>query len=69
MPTFIEIQRDADLLSEEERAGLAAHLLASCGSAPLGPSDDEADRRDQEMDSGQVQPISHVDFLAQVGRS
>ncbi len=68
MATLIEIQREADLLSEEERAGLAAHLLATISSAPLGPNDEEADQRDMEMDSGLVQPISHEEFIRQVGR-
>ena len=69
MPTLIEIQRDADQLSAEERLGLAAHLLAMDRSAPLGPDDAEVDRRDQEMDSGVVEPISHDEFVRQVGRS
>lgn len=69
MASLIEIQREADLLSEEERAGLAAHLLASISSAPLGVDDAEADRRDLEMDAGVVRPISHEEFVRQVGRA
>ena len=69
MTTLMEIQREADLLSEEERAGLAAHLLSTISSAPLGADDEEADRRDMEMDSGLVQPISHEEFIRQVGRA
>jgi len=69
MATLIDLQREADLLSEEDRAGLAAHLLSTISSAPLGPDDAELDRRDQEMDSGEVEPISYSEFVDQVGRS
>ncbi len=69
MTSLIEIQREADQLSEEERAGLTAHLLATLSSPPLGPDDAEADRRDLELDSGAVKAISHNEFLRQVGRS
>lgn len=69
MTRLIEIQREADLLSEEERAGLAAHLLATMSLAPLGADDEEVDRRDIEMDSGEIQPISHEEFIRQVGRA
>ncbi len=69
MSNLIEIQKEADLLTEEERAGLAAHLLSTFSSPPLGPDDAEADRRDLEMDSGAVKAISHDEFMKQVGRS
>ena len=68
MVTLIEIQRHADQLSEEDRLGLAAHLLASDRGAPLGPDDTEIDRRDQEMDSGAVIPLTHSEFLRQVSQ-
>lgn len=68
MMDLIDIQREADMLSEEDRAGLAAHLLASIGSAPLGADDDEVDQRDRDMDSGAVSPIGHAEFIRQVGR-
>lgn len=68
MSSLIEIQKEADKLSPEERAGLVTHLLASLPSAPLGADEDEADRRDEEMDSGAVKPISHAQFVSEVGR-
>ena len=69
MTNLIELQKEADQLSEEDRVGLTAHLLASLSSPPLGPDDTEADRRDLELDSGLVEAISHDEFLRQVGRS
>ncbi len=68
MSSLIEIRKDADNLSLEERAGLVAHLLASLPAGPLGGDDEEADRRDEEMDSGAVKPISHAQFVSEVGR-
>jgi len=68
MATLLEIQREADLLSEEERAGLAAHLLSSVSKTFLGADDEEVDRRDHELDSGHVAAISHEEFIRQVGR-
>ena len=69
MVQLADIQKQASKLSEEDREGLVAFLLHGFSSAPTGPDDDEVGRRDAEMDSGAVMPISHMDFLAQVGRS
>jgi len=63
-----EIQKQAAELSEEDRKGLVAFLLHGFRNVPLGPDDDEVNRRDAEMDSGLVAPITHQEFLAQVGR-
>ena len=46
-----------------------AFLLHGFTGAPSGPDDEEVERRDAELDSGAVMPISHAEFLAQVGRS
>ena len=68
MATLLEVQKAAEGLSDEEQAGLVAHLLASFSRAPLGPDNDEIDRRDVEMDSGSVKPLCHKEFLSAVGR-
>lgn len=68
MVTLSELQKQADQLSSEEREGLISYLLEQLPGAPLGPDDDEVDRRDQEMDSGSVAGLSHEEFRAQVGR-
>ncbi|HRQ89120.1 MAG TPA: hypothetical protein PLA50_09995 [Bacteroidia bacterium] len=68
MTNLIDVRLAADGLTEEERAGLAAHLLASLPSAPAGADDDEADSRDREMDEGAVATLSYEQFLDQVGR-
>lgn len=69
MATLLEIQSEADLLSEEDRAGLAAHLLASVSKTYLGADDEEVDRRERELDSGEVTAITHEEFIRQVGRA
>jgi len=45
MKTLTEVLPDVDQLSEEEQAGLPAHLLANLRGAPLGPDDKELARR------------------------
>jgi hypothetical protein len=69
MGQLADIQKQAKELSEEDREGLVAFLLHGFTSAPSGPDDEEVRRRDADMDSGAVKPISHAEFLAQVGRS
>lgn len=69
MVQLVDIQNQAKELSEEDREGLVAFLLHGFTGAPSGPDDDEVGRRDADMDSGAVKPISHAEFLAQVGRS
>lgn len=68
MPNFIEVLEAADQLTLEDQAGLIAHLLAGLSLAPLGADDVEAQRRDDEMDSGVVVPLTHDEFLSALGR-
>ncbi len=68
MIQLADIKEQTKELSEEDRKGLVAFLLDGFSNVPLGPDDAEVDRRDAEMDSGEVAPISHAEFLAQVGR-
>ena len=68
MQTLSEIKQSADSLSSEDRAGLASYILATLDHPPLGPDDEEVYRRDEELDSGKVTPISHSEFLREVGR-
>ena len=69
MVQLADVQRQATELSEEDRKGLVAYLLHGFTGAPLGPDDEEVEKREAEMDSGAVSPIGHAEFLAQVGRS
>ncbi|MFN6018071.1 MAG: hypothetical protein ACK49N_10875 [Verrucomicrobiota bacterium] len=69
MVQLADIQRQAEQLSPEDREGLVAYLLHGLSGIPLGPDDLEVGRREEEMDAGAVKPISHAEFLSQVGRA
>lgn len=68
MPTLTDLQKEADGLSLEEKAGLIAHLLDSFPDIPAGPDDEEVAKRVAEMDSGEVVPLTHKQFLSEMGR-
>lgn len=68
MVGLADIQKQAKELSEEDRKGLVAYLLHEMSGLPSGPDDEEVERREAEMDSGAVTPITHDEFLTQVGR-
>lgn len=68
MRTLMELQKEITALGEEERSGLASFILSSLPSAPLGPDDEELAKRENEMDSGKVPPISYAEFKQAVGR-
>jgi len=68
MVNLADIQKQADQLSQEERDGLLAYLLDALPGFPAGADDAELDRRDAEMDSGAVTPLTHSEFMSQVGR-
>jgi hypothetical protein len=64
-----DVQRQADSLSLEDRNGLLAYLIERIPDFPPAANEEELECRDAEMDSGEVTPISHQDFLARVGRN
>jgi hypothetical protein len=69
MVQLADIQKQAKELSDEDRKGLVAYLLHGMSDLPSGPDDEEVEKREAEMDSGAVAPISHAEFMAQVGRT
>lgn len=68
MVQLADVRKQAEELSEEDRKGLVAYLLQGFAGVPSRPDDEEVEKRDVEMDSGAVTPLSHEEFLAQVGR-
>ena len=68
MTSLLKVRKAADELTGKSQAGLVAQLLPALPSAPSGPDDDEADRREMEMDAGSVATLSHDEFLLAVGR-
>lgn len=68
MAKLLEIQRQTAELSAEEKEGLLAYLIQELPSPGQGADDAEVLRREEEMDAGRVRPVSHEEFLKQVGR-
>ena len=68
MPDLADLQRRADALTREEKEGLIAYLVSSLPDAPLGPDDAEVARREAELDSGEVEALTHEQFVKEVGR-
>jgi hypothetical protein len=64
-----EIEQDALSLPESERAALAAKLLDTLPPPGTDVSDEEVERRERELDSGQVAPILHEEFTRRVQRA
>ena len=63
-----EIEREALALPECERASLAAKLLGTLPPPGTDVSDEEVERRERELESGEVDAISHEEFVRRVER-
>jgi len=61
-----EIEQNALALPERERARLAARLLETLPPPGMDVSDKEIDQRERELESGQVEAISHEECVRQV---
>ncbi len=66
MVQLADLQKQTDLLSQEDRESLLAYLLHSLPSIS-GPGDEEVFARETEMDGGNVVLHSHADFLKAAG--
>jgi hypothetical protein len=63
-----EIEKEALSLSEQERGHLAAALLETLPLPVIEVTDEEVWRREADMDSGRVQPITHEEFVRGIER-
>lgn len=61
-----EIEQEALALTEDERATLASKLLDTLPLPGVDVSDDEVERRERELESGEVAAISHEEFVRRV---
>lgn len=68
MVKLADVQKQVVELSFEEKEGLLAFLIHELSGPVSGADDEEVLRREEEMDSGAVAPISHEEFLQRVGR-
>jgi hypothetical protein len=64
--SFIEIEREARALPSRERAALVTALLGTFPNPDTDVSDAEILRRDQELETGSVETISHAEFVRRV---
>lgn len=64
-----EIEREALALGESDRAALILSLMETLPAPGSDVGDDEALRRDEEIESGKVTPISHEEFVRRIGES
>ena len=64
----LEIEREALALSERDRARLAAKLLETLPTPNGDVTDEEVDERERQLDSGEVKPMTHEEFVRGVQR-
>ena len=64
--TLRQIQREAVALPERERIDLVRTLLDTLPPAGTDVSDEEVAARERELESGEVQPLSHAEFVRRV---
>jgi hypothetical protein len=65
---FEEIEKQAIALAEPERVDLVCKLLDTLPPPGTEVSDEEVARRDAELDNGEVQELSHDEFVRRVKR-
>jgi len=61
-----EIEQEALALSDKERASLAAKLLDTLPPPGTDISDEEVERRERELDTGDVTPMLREEFVRRV---
>lgn len=64
--TLSEIQQEAIALPERQRVDLVRALLDTLPPVGIDVPDEEVKARDQEMESGEVGPLSHEEFVRRV---
>jgi len=67
--TLQEMEREALALGERDRAVLILSLMETLPAPGSDVGDDEALRRDEELESGRVLPIDPEVFIRDVGLS
>ena len=67
--SFKEIEQEAIALPEKQRASLVSTLLETLSPLDLDVTDEEVGRRDAELESGAVQPITHEELVRRVNEA
>jgi len=63
-----EIEKEAIALAEHERINLVCRLLDTLPPPRTDVSDEEVARRNAEVDNGEVEEMSHNEFVRRVKR-
>ena len=63
-----EIAKAALSLPDRDRASLASQLHDTLPASGMDVTDDEVERRERELESGQVTAISHDELVRRVRR-
>ena len=63
-----EVEHEALALPERERASLAAKLLDTLPPPGTDVSDEEVERRERQLESGEVAAVLHEEFVRRVQR-
>jgi hypothetical protein len=64
--TLSQIQQEAVALPKHQRVDLLRALLETLPPADTHVTDEEVATRDREFESGQVEPLSHEEFVRRV---
>ena len=64
--TLNEIQQEAIALPERQRVDLVRALLDTLPPVGADVSDQEVAEREREMESGEIEPLSHEEFVRRV---
>jgi hypothetical protein len=64
--SLAEIEREALKLPEREKADLVCKLLDALPSADIDISDEEVFERERKLEAGEVEELSHDEFVRRV---
>ncbi len=64
-----EIEQEARALPERERADLVCRLLETLPPPSIDVSDEVVIERERELDNGDVQVLSHEEFIRRVQKA
>ena len=64
--TLQDIEQEALGLSESERAKLVLSLMSTLAAPGADITDEEAFRRDAELEAGSVEPMLHDEFVRRI---
>ena len=64
--SLVEIEQEALKLPEREKADLVCKLLDALPSDDIDVSDEEVFEREQKLEAGEIEELSHDEFVRRV---